>query len=120
MEADAVFTVTALDEVAVQLLASVMVTVYVLEEVKLLVADVVLAPPLQAYEPPAPAPDAVRDAILHAVVVPVIDAVGRLLTVTAADVVPEQPLASVTVTVYVLDALNVFVADEVLAPPLHA
>jgi len=51
--------------------------------------------------------------------VPVMAAVA-VLTVTAWDVVPVQLLASVTVTVYVADVVNVLLADAVLAPPLQA
>jgi hypothetical protein len=43
-----------------------------------------------------------------------------VLTVTACDVVPVQLLASVTVTVYVADDVKLLMADDVLAPPLHA
>jgi hypothetical protein len=46
IEAVAVLTVTALDDAAVQLLASVTVTVYVAEVANALDAEVVLAPPL--------------------------------------------------------------------------
>jgi hypothetical protein len=48
MVAVAVLMVTALDEVAVQLLASVTVTVYVPEVANALDAEVVLAPPFHS------------------------------------------------------------------------
>ena len=61
-----------------------------------------LLPPDHAY-PPAPEggvpPVAVRLTLPHAVVVPVILAVGKVLTVTTCSVVAVQPLAAVTVTV---------------------
>jgi hypothetical protein len=90
-----VLMVTARDDVAVQPLASVTVTVYVPEVVNVLFADVVLVPPLQAKLVP---PLAVRLTLLHAVAVPEMEAVA-LLTVTTRDDVAVQPLSSVTVTV---------------------
>jgi hypothetical protein len=42
------------------------------------------------------------------------------LTVTAIEVLPSQPLAEVTVTVYVPDVVKLLVAEAVLAPPLQA
>jgi hypothetical protein len=53
------------------------------------------------------------------VVLPAMDAVGLVLTVTACEAVDVQPAADVTVTVYVSDEVKVLAAVEVLFPPLH-
>jgi hypothetical protein len=91
-----VFTVTACDDVAVQPSAEVTVTVYVPEVAKVLAAELLLLPPLQAYVSP---PEAVNETDPQAVAVPEIEAVGMVFTVTACDVVAVQPSAEVTVTV---------------------
>lgn len=66
----------------------------------------------QAY---VPAPEAVNVVLLplHMEVVPPMAAVGRLFTVTVADSLSVQPLALVTVTVYV-----VLVVGETVMPAL--
>jgi hypothetical protein len=89
-------TVTDADAVAVPQVL-VVVTVYVPELEKVLAAVLGLLPPDHAYVPPA-APDAVRLTVPQAVVVPDIEAVGALFTVTDADAVAVQPLL-VAVTV---------------------
>ena len=61
-----------------------------------LAAVFVLLPPLQVYVLP---PEAVNETDPQSVVVPEMDAVGIVFTVTACDVVAVHPLAEVTVTV---------------------
>ena len=64
-------------------------------------------------------PAAVRETVPQAVVVPLMEAVGMVLMVTACEAVAEQPAADVTVTVYVPLVVKVLAAVLVLLPPLH-
>ena len=56
------------------------------------------------------------DTLVHPLVVPPIDAVGTLLTVTACDADAVQPL-SVAVTVYVPLVVKVLAAADGVLPP---
>jgi hypothetical protein len=49
-----------------------------------------------------------------------VDAGGVLLTVTVTELVPVQPLAAVTVTVYTVVVVGETVVIAVVAPELHA
>jgi hypothetical protein len=64
-------------------------------------------------------PEAVNVTLPHPVVLPLMTAVGRGFTVTAAEVVAVHPLLFVTVTVYVPLEVNVLAAVDTELPPLH-
>ena len=111
-------TVTVTEVAAEQPLASVTVTEYVVVAVGLTVMEAVDCPLLQLYEEP---PEAVRvvDSILQMTLSPVMAGFGNGLTVTVTDVAAEQPLASVTVTEYVVVAVGLTVMEAVDCPLLQ-
>ena len=80
--------------------------------------EAVFCPLLQEYEVP---PEAVRvvDSPLQMTLSPVIAGVGSGLTVTVTDVAAEQPLASVTVTEYVVVAAGLTEMEVVFCPLLQ-
>ena len=107
VKAGAVLTTILTEAVAMQPLALVTVTVYVVLPAGVTVMVAVIAPVLHKYVPP---PDAVRVAedpeqiIPSLLVVPdvsaiVMDGVGKGLTVIVCEAVAEHPFALVTVTV---------------------
>ena len=111
-------TVTVTDVAAEQPLASVTVTEYVVVAVGLTVMEAVDCPLLQLYEEP---PEAVMvvDSPLQITLSPVMAGFGNGLTVTVTDVAAEQPLASVTVTEYVVVAVGLTVMEAVDCPLLQ-
>jgi len=111
-------TVTVLEAVAVQPLAFVTVTVYVVVEPGDTVILVVVAPVLHEYVPPPLAvkvafcPLQIGDGLLML-------AVGFVFTVKVLESVSVQPLAFVTVTEYVVVEEGETVMLAVVAPLLH-
>ena len=80
--------------------------------------EAVFCPLLQEYEVP---PEAVRvvDSPLQMTLSPVMAGVGNGLTVTVTDVAAEHPLASVTVTEYVVVADGLTEMEAVFCPLLQ-
>ena len=78
-------------------------------------------PVLHEYEPPAPAPEAVRVTLAPAQIAPglLIEAVGGELTVTVLEAVAVHPLLSVAVTLYVVVEAGETVMEELVEPLLH-
>jgi hypothetical protein len=111
-------TVTVLVAVDVQPLALVTVTVYVASAVGLTGIVAVVAPVFHKYVPP---PVAVKFVLppLQITFVPVIFAIGKAFTATPLLAVAVQPLAFVTVTVYVAFAVGLTVMAAVVSPVFH-
>ena len=119
LHAGAGFTVTVVEHELVQPLASVTVTVYVVVEVGLTVIEAVVAdvlhkndvpPDAVSVEEPPTQIDGLDGDMLHT---------GAGFTVTVTEHVLVQPLALVTVTVYVVVTLGLTVIEAVVADVLH-
>ena len=112
------FTVTNREAVAVQLLLSVTVTVYVVEVVGTKIADVPEPPLLlQAKEVPPLAESIALAPIQMETEEGVMAALGIGFTVTKREAEAVQALAPITVTVYVVDVVGEKVAAA-LEPPV--
>ena len=112
--------VIVIEAVAVQPLAPVPVTVYVFGDVTL-TAALVPNPPVQEYEVPPVAVRLIEVVVQLSTVVPVLFVIpavgGVLLWVMVMEAVAVQPLAPVTVTVYVFGAVTLAAALVPEDPP---
>ena len=109
--------VTSREAEAVQPIALVTVTLYVVATDGDTVTDAVVAPLLHTYDTP---PEAVR--VVDApgqTFGPVMPAIGFALTLTVARVVAEHPRSLVTVTRYMVLESGDTVTEGVVAPVLH-